>query len=60
MKAGHLRTIQSKDKVVLAKDRPGHKSQNPTFLCLFWKPNMYLKKHKIQNTAAKETEGVQP
>ena len=49
VKAGRLRAIQSKDKVVLDKDRPGHESQNPTFLCLFWKANMYPGKHKIQN-----------
>jgi len=32
VKAGHLRAIQSKDKLVLAKDRPGYKSQKAAFL----------------------------
>lgn len=34
VKAGHLRPIQSKDKLVLAKDRPGHESQWHFCACL--------------------------
>lgn len=57
VKAGHLRPIQSKDKLVLAKDRPGHESQKVAFLCLFGKGNItYPGKHKIQNTGTKQNE----
>lgn len=50
-----LRTIQHKDKLVLAKDRPGAQRWESSISVLFWKANItYSGKHKIPNTGTKK------
>lgn len=50
-----LRTIQHKDKLVLAKDRLGAQRWESSISVLFWKANItYSGKHKIPNTGTKK------
>lgn len=65
VKAGHLRAIQSKDKVVLPKDRPDLKVRTQHFSACFGKliciqGSVRSKIEDLEKLKAIVTQGVQP